>query len=131
MFVFRKIWRDFFSCYLRFEICPFAFLPAILRFNEVHQNSASLTKWFIYRLFNFLSFMSRGPNWHLKEDDRRRFSFLLTNLSKFLIFLMTLIFPHESQFISNNNNNRKADLCAVAVFERKNLYCSLCLNNST
>ena len=27
MFVFRKIWRAWFSCYLRFEIRPFALLP--------------------------------------------------------------------------------------------------------
>ena len=26
MFIFRKTWRTF-SCYLRFEICPFALLP--------------------------------------------------------------------------------------------------------
>ena len=26
MFVFRKIWRDLLSCYLRFEIRPFALL---------------------------------------------------------------------------------------------------------
>ena len=28
MFVFRKIWRGLFSCNTRFEICPFASLPA-------------------------------------------------------------------------------------------------------
>ena len=27
MFVFRKIWHALFSCYLRFEINPFALLP--------------------------------------------------------------------------------------------------------
>ena len=27
MFVFWKIWRSLFSCYLRFEIRPFALLP--------------------------------------------------------------------------------------------------------
>ena len=28
-FVFRKIWRALFSCYLRFEIRPFTLLPTI------------------------------------------------------------------------------------------------------
>ena len=30
MFVFRKIWRALLSCYLRFEIRPFALLPTAL-----------------------------------------------------------------------------------------------------
>ena len=30
MFVCRKIWRALFSCYLRFEIRPFALLPTNL-----------------------------------------------------------------------------------------------------
>ena len=29
MFVFRKVWRALFPCYLRFEIYPFALLPTI------------------------------------------------------------------------------------------------------
>ena len=29
MFVFRKVWRALLSCYLRFEIHPFALLPTI------------------------------------------------------------------------------------------------------
>ena len=29
---FRKIWRAFFSCYLRFEICLFTLLPTKLCF---------------------------------------------------------------------------------------------------
>ena len=32
MFVFWKIWRTLLSCYLRFEIRPFALLQTTLRF---------------------------------------------------------------------------------------------------
>ena len=34
MFVFRKIWRALFSCYLRFEIRPFALSPTIYQFSQ-------------------------------------------------------------------------------------------------
>ena len=48
MFVFRKIWRALLSCYLRFEIRPFALLPA----NQIQQwrnskNIWNLLKWHI------------------------------------------------------------------------------------
>ena len=34
MFVFRNIWSALFSCFLHFEICPFALLPTKIYNNK-------------------------------------------------------------------------------------------------
>ena len=42
MFVFRKIWRALFSCYLSFEVCSFTLQPMIyVRSNYFAKNAAS------------------------------------------------------------------------------------------
>ena len=41
MLVFQKIWRALFSCYLRFEIRPFALLPTTGGLQEVNLQLAS------------------------------------------------------------------------------------------
>ena len=52
MFVFRKIWRDLFSYYLRFEIGPFLSLPASSN-SELNNLFKAFAILAIMQLFNY------------------------------------------------------------------------------
>ena len=69
MFVFRKIWRDLLSCYLRFEIRPFALLPTLCRhcfltpcstLKLLNQKSSFLNQKFLFLITTGLPLVERG-----------------------------------------------------------------------
>ena len=63
MFVFRKIWRTLFSCYLRFEIHPFELLPTIFteesKSQEWPKAIGLVTKQFIYSALKLRNLLNK------------------------------------------------------------------------
>ena len=55
MFVFRKIWCALFSCYIRFEIRPFALTPAPYGCNEFFWLPNRSAESFVLRMVDVVS----------------------------------------------------------------------------
>ena len=96
MFVFRKIWRALFSCYLRFEIHPFTLLPTIcsLSFFLFHKQPWTVTAWKVSKYGSYFPVYGMNTRKHGPEKTP-----YLATFHTVVVFLKVLKNYHWSKSI--------------------------------